>query len=79
MPRERISTAERLRQHRAAFTLALELRCTPAQAAQELARREARTRWEAGNARLRAKMHGKPPPPSPAPEGQPPPPWMLFD
>ncbi|MBX9661898.1 hypothetical protein [Novosphingobium sp.] len=83
MSRERLSPAERWRQHRAAFTLALELRCTPAEAAQELARREARARWEASNARLQAKMNGRPcqppPPPPPAPEGQPPPPWMLFD
>lgn len=77
MPRERPSLAERLRQHRAEFELALELRCTPAEAALELARREARARWEAGNARLQAKMSGRPPPPPP--EGQPPPPWMLFD
>lgn len=90
MSRERLSPAERWRQHRAAFTLALELRCTPAEAAQELARREARARWEASNARLQAKMNGRPLPPSnslilslpkdpPAPEGQQPPPWMLFD
>lgn len=77
MPREKPSLAENLRRHRAAFTLALELRCTPAEAAQELARREARARWEASNARLQAKMNGTPPPP--APEGREPPPWMLFD
>lgn len=83
MPRERLSPAERMRRHRAAFNLALELRCTPAEAAQEIERREARAHWEASNARLQAKMNGHQPAPSPAPppapEGQPPPPWMLFD
>lgn len=75
--------AERMRRHRAAFTLALELRCTPAEAEAELARREARARWEATNARLQAKMNGRscqPPPPAPAPSAaQEPPRWMLFD
>jgi hypothetical protein len=78
MPREKPSLAERLRRHNAAFKLALELRCTPAEAEQELQRREARARWEASNARLQAKMNGRPPLP-PAPEDQAPPPWMLFD
>lgn len=79
MSRERLPLADRLRRHRAAFTLALELRCTPAEAEQELQRREARARWLASNARLQAKINGHPPPPAPAPEGKEPPPWMLFD
>lgn len=72
--------AERLRRHRAAFELALELRCTPADALKELERREARAKWEASNARLQARMNGHPPPaPPPPPPGREPPPWMLFD
>ncbi|WP_298165351.1 hypothetical protein [Novosphingobium sp.] len=90
MSRERLTQAERWRRHRAAFNLALELRCTPAEAEQELQRREARAKWEASNARLQAKMNGHPPPwpphapRPPAPPPSPPrpyepPPWMHFD
>lgn len=72
--------AEKLRRHRAAFELALQLRCTPADALKELERREARAKWEASNARLQARMNGHPPPaPPPPPPGREPPPWMLFD
>ncbi len=50
------SEAERLRAHRRAFELALELGCTPREAEQEIARIEARERHRARADRLAAKM-----------------------
>lgn len=50
------SLAEYYRHHRRAFTLALELDCTPKEAEAELERREARERWDETERRLQAKM-----------------------
>lgn len=50
----RPSLAQRMRAHRAAFTLALELGVTVAEAEAELARRAARDRWETACRRLAA-------------------------
>ncbi len=58
-PRQRVSLAERLRRHRMAFELALELGCTPKEAEEELDRREARRRWEEARDRLNAKRNAK--------------------
>lgn len=76
------SLAERYREHRAAFSLAQELRCTPAEAVAELKRRAARERWEATRVRLESKMA---PSPLPVPiDGHeeataPGRPWMMED
>lgn len=59
-PRPRLSLAERLRAHREAFELALELGCTPREAEEELARRAARKRWEESRDRLAAKRNARP-------------------
>lgn len=68
------SQAEYYRAHRAAFTLALELDCTPKEGEAELARRAARDRWLATMARLQAKaaapVHQEPPADAP---------WMMRD
>jgi hypothetical protein len=71
------SLAEHYRAHRAAFELALELGCTPKEAADELRRREARARDREAMARLQAKMNAPL-----APHYREPPadaPWMLRD
>jgi len=47
-----VSDAERYRAHREAFTLALELGCTPVEAADELRRRAAAKADRAATARL---------------------------
>ncbi len=52
------SLAEHYRAHRKAFELALELDCTPAEAAAEIARCEARDSWKKTEARLMAKRGG---------------------
>jgi len=61
------SLAEQLRRHAEVFQLALQLGLTPRQAEEELERREAHARWQAGQHRLAAKMRGDPPPPKPPP------------
>lgn len=71
------SLAEHYRAHRAAFALALELGCTPKEAADELRRREARERDQTTTARLHAKMNAPSAPihrdlPADAP-------WMMRD
>lgn len=53
--------AEQYRRHREAFTLALELGCTPKEAEQELKRRAARERNQAAQQRLAQKMAGDAP------------------
>ena len=70
------SLAEKYRAHRKAFTLALELDCTPAEAAAELARREARECWEKTEARLLAKCGGMPDASVRGPKSEP---WMMRD
>lgn len=52
----RQSDAERYRAHRAAFTLALELGCTPREAADELRRRAAMAREAESKRRMAAKL-----------------------
>jgi hypothetical protein len=47
--------AERMRAHREAFTLALELGCTPREAEAEIARRQARLSWLAADQRLQER------------------------
>lgn len=54
------SEAERLRAHRRAFELALELGCTPKEAEQEIARIAARERLRARMDRIAAR-NAKPP------------------
>ena len=46
------SLADRMRQHREEFELALQMHCTPAEARAELDRRAARRRWEETSQRL---------------------------
>lgn len=71
MPRRPASQAERYRAHRAAFELAIELRCTPKEAEAELARRAAHEEWQRGHARLEAlknaPIHRADPEPPPLP------------
>ena len=70
------SEADRLRAHREAFLLALELGCTPREAEAELRRRAARDRDAQASARLAAKMA------APLPALRRPPadePWMMRD
>jgi len=50
------STAERLRRHRLAFGLALELGCTPREAEEEMRHREAMERHRKAKARLDARL-----------------------
>ncbi|MDZ4308407.1 hypothetical protein [Allopontixanthobacter sp.] len=70
------SLAEHYRAHRKAFTLALELDCTPAEAAAEIARREARECWKQTEARLLAKRGGMPDDAARGPKSEP---WMMRD
>lgn len=56
----RPSSAEQTRQARLAFELALELGCTPREAAEELRRRAAMERHREAAARLAAKRAEKP-------------------
>lgn len=71
--------ADRLRRHRAAMELALELHCTPREAAEELDRRAARARAIEAQRRLDRRMT----PPRPARTADPPedapPPWWTRD
>ena len=68
MAQPKATLAERMRAHREAFELSLKLGCTPKEAEQEIARRNARANWHASKARLDAKIHGRPaPPPNPNP------------
>lgn len=72
--------AERYRAHRRVMELALEMHCTPNEAKAELARREARARWEQTNRTLRAKVRPAravraATPAQPQPEQ----PWMMRD
>ncbi len=52
------SLAERFRANRESFVLALELGCTPAEAAEKLRHRATVERCRAAEARLQAKMNG---------------------
>ncbi len=61
-PQQRVSLAERLRAHREAFELALELGCTPKEAEQEIARRKAAAQAREARARLLAKVNAAPRP-----------------
>ncbi len=70
------SLAERYRAHRAAFTLALELGCTPKEAELELRRREALARHREATARLAAKLAAEPVRKQALPADAP---WMLRD
>lgn len=54
-------SAARIRQHRLAFQLALELGCTPREAEEELRRRAAAQRNQAACARLAAKLAAQQP------------------
>lgn len=72
------SLAERLRAHRAAFTLAQVLGCTPREAEAELRRREARLRDQAAAARLADRISGCTLPPI-LERGRPDQPWMMRD
>lgn len=54
------SLAERFRANREAFELALEIGCTPAEAAKELRRRAAIARSAESERRLQAKMRAMP-------------------
>lgn len=78
MPRDTRTTAEKLRAHREAFELALQLRCTPAQAAEELNRRAAAARHETGARTLAAKMN-TPLPRALVEPDEPRPPWWQRD
>jgi hypothetical protein len=60
--REFKSDADYYRAHREAFTLALELGCTPAEAELELATRRSRERWRAAQQRLDRKSSAAPAP-----------------
>lgn len=75
-PRPRMSLAKRLRRHRLAFELALELGCTPKEAEAEIDRREARKVWEQARDRLEAKKNENPLKPA-FDDWQAP--WMLRD
>lgn len=72
--------AERYRAHRRAMELALELHCTPNEAKAELARREARARWEQTQRTLRAKVRpARAARPAAAAQPLPEQPWMMRD
>ena len=75
MPRARLPYAERMRRHRAAFTLALELGITPREAEDELDRREAWARHNAAAQRLAARQ-GAPPSHTPIDPDRPQPWWQ---
>ena len=77
MARPKPTIAERMRAHREAFELSLELGCTPKEAEAELERRKAVSHWHASKARLDAKIHGRP---APLTEPEPPrEPWWQRD
>lgn len=57
------SLAERLRDHREEFTLALELGCTPKEAREQIDRAKALAKFLSGQARLAALRSGRPIPP----------------
>lgn len=76
------SEADRLRAHRAAFNLALELGVTPREAEAVLAQRAARDRWQVAKAKLDARRGGTVSQITvgPAVEQSPgPKPWMLAE
>lgn len=75
-PQQRVSLAERLRAHREAFQLALQLGCTPKEAEQEIARRKTAARSREVRARLAAKMNA---PPRPRQHENWNAPWMMRD
>ena len=79
MPRRAVPLAERLRRHREAFALALDLGCTPAEAEAELARRAARARWIEARDRLEAKRNRRPTRPAPQLTPEPAQPWWARD
>lgn len=70
------SDAAYYRAHRAAFTLALELGCTPKDAEDEMRRRHARERDRAAQQRLDFKINTAP---LPRPADNWGAPWMLRD
>ena len=53
---QKATTAEYYRHHRQVMELALEMHCTPREAAAELARREARQRWQQVEDRLLSRF-----------------------
>ncbi len=75
-----LTQAEIWRAHREAFTLALELGCTPKEATREIARIKAREAHRASADRLAARMAE---PLQPQPKFEPDPasaePWMMRD
>ncbi len=77
MARRHASIAEYYRAHGRAFRLALELGCTPAEAEAEIAKREARERWDAAERRLRAAMNGPLPTSAQRPAWNAP--WMMQE
>ena len=72
------SLAQRYRAHREAFTLALELGCTPREAEAEIARRKTRLRWLAAQQRLQARTQSREPIFTPD-AARDPAPWMMRD
>lgn len=77
MPRRAISLADRLRAHREAMQLALQLGCTPAEARQELDRRAA---WDRHRELMaRAAAMGARPATAPEPDEPRPLPWWQRD
>lgn len=57
MPRKPVSLADRYRDARKSFELALQLGCSPAQARDTLRREEGERRWRESGERLRAAMN----------------------
>lgn len=55
-----VTTAERLRLHRQALALALQLRCTPKEAEQEILRKQAAARSREARRKLYQKLNAKP-------------------
>ena len=75
-----LTQAEIWRAHREAFTLALELGCTPKEATREIARIKAREAHRAASDRLAAKMAAPlQPQPNFEPDPTPAEPWMMRD
>lgn len=72
-------TAAYYRAKRLAFTLALELGVTPAEAEQELARREARLRWLAADQRRQQAQLPLSDPARVEPVETPSQPWMMRE
>lgn len=72
----RVPLADRLRLHRQAFELSLELGCTPKEAEQELARRAAADTAAQAAARLNAKINAPIRPPVREDHEAP---WMMRD